>query len=266
MRDSSLLSPPTPSERLLARFCTPPSMVESFTEHVDASAEYAELVSALPEIPHLVAGASVLDFGCGTGSHAVGMAKAGARSVVGLDINDSYLRLGAVLAEREQVQDRVLFRPDLTGEMNGTFDLVVSYNSMEHFADPAGVVRVMKTALRPNGRLLISFSPPWLSAYGAHMAYITPIPWVHLLFSERTLMRIRSRYRDDGATRFEEIEGGLNRMTVAKFQSLLRAERLDVEWMRLTPMKGLPLVTKLPGIRELFTTRVACSLRADHRS
>ncbi len=73
-------------------------------------------------------------------------------------------------------------------------------------------------------------------------------------------MKVRTRYKSDGATRFEDIEGGLNKMSVAKFTGLLEREGLSPEWMRLTAMKRLPMVTRIPVIRELTTVQVACSL------
>ena len=38
---------------------------------------------------------------------------------------------------------------------------------------------------------------------------ITKLPWVNLLFPERVVLAVRSRYRTDGATRYEDCGGGL---------------------------------------------------------
>ncbi|CAN5864331.1 hypothetical protein BH24ACI4_BH24ACI4_08100 [soil metagenome] len=55
------------------------------------------------------------------------------------------------------------------------------------------------------------------------MVHFTKLPWVNVLFSERTVMQVRARFRDDGATRYEEVVMGLNRMTIARFERLIRA-------------------------------------------
>lgn len=251
-------------ERLLLRFCreVQPEKLQGADNPAAFEQEMRTLAADLPELTSIVQGKRVLDFGCGTGSHAVGMALNGASSVVGLDINDRFLEVGRAKAKRHGVSDKVEFKKLLGQHEIGSFEVVLSYNSMEHFSDPQQMLALMRSAVSTSGRVVISFSPPWYSAYGAHFHYITPIPWVHLLFPERLLMKVRTRYKSDGAERFEDIEGGLNKMSVSKFKRLLEREGLSPEWMRLTAMKRIPLVTKIPVIRELTTVQVACSLAA----
>ena len=43
---------------------------------------------------------------------------------------------------------------------------------------------------------------------------MTKYPWAHVLFSENTIMAVRKLYKNDNASRFEEVEGGLNQMTI----------------------------------------------------
>jgi len=43
---------------------------------------------------------------------------------------------------------------------------------------------------------------------------MTPLPWAHLLFPESVIMNERKRFRpDENANKFEEVKGGLNKMT-----------------------------------------------------
>jgi hypothetical protein len=94
------------------------------------------------------------------------------------------------------------------------------------------------------------------------MTGYTGLPWSNIIFSEKTLMDIRRRFRNDGATRYAEVEGGLNQMTVSRFERIVRsAEGVDITEFRLFAVKGLPLVTRLPGVRELLTASVSCVLR-----
>lgn len=248
-------------ERLLLRFCKPVHAVPADEPRPDVATEIAELFAVLPELPGLVRNQSVLDFGCGLGAHSIGMAMRGAMHVTGVDINETFLARARDEAPRQGIVGKTSFvTPDGLSQLDGQFDLVLSYNSMEHFSDPLSTLREMRRLVRPGGRVVISFSPPWYSAYGAHFAYITPIPWVHFVFPERTLMRVRTRYRNDGATRFEDIEGGLNRMSVRRYFRLLREAGLEIRSSRLIAMRGLPLVTRVPGLRELATTRVVTVL------
>jgi hypothetical protein len=59
--------------------------------------------------------------------------------------------------------------------------------------------------LRPGGRLYVNF-PPYYHPYGAHLSDAIYIPWVHLFFSERTLIEAyKSLVADlpDGAERIK---------------------------------------------------------------
>jgi hypothetical protein len=41
-----------------------------------------------------------------------------------------------------------------------------------------------------------------------------------VIFSEKALIRWRSTFKTDRATRFSEVAGGLNQMTIAKFEAV----------------------------------------------
>jgi hypothetical protein len=74
---------------------------------------------------------------------------------------------------------------------------------------------------------------------------------------------VRERFRNDGATRYEDVESGLNRMTLAKFERIITASGMSVNYLKFHTTKGLPLVDKLPLVRELLVGAVTCSLRRD---
>ena len=223
-------------------------------------AAFKQLTDPFPDLTDFTRGRHVLDLGCGLGYQAVAVARDGAARVVGVDINRAGLENGRKAAAAAGVADRVSFAERVGPDQRGTFDVVLSLNSMEHFADPAAMLGMMADALRPGGQLLITFSPPWYAPYGSHMYFFTRLPWVHLVFSERTVMAVRSRYRSDGARAYAEVEGGLNRMSVRKFTRLVRDSGLVVRSFRTDPVKGLPLVTRVPGLRELVTNRITCRL------
>ncbi len=95
-------------------------------------------------------------------------------------------------------------------------EVIVSLDSFEHFGDPAGVLAVMHDLLKPGGVIIATFGPTWYHPLGGHLFSV--FPWAHLLFSEQALIRWRADIRSDGATRFGEVEGGLNQMTIARFE------------------------------------------------
>lgn len=233
------------------------------TDAVDHDTQEDPLITLKTRIPDFlerIQNKRILDFGCGAGRQTVAMAECGARQVVGLDTNPRVL-----LAAREQVaksnaSDRIEFHQQLNAESASKFDVVVSQNSMEHFYDPQDVVATMTAHLTAKGEILMTFGPTWLSPYGAHLWHLFPIPWVHLIFPENVIMAVRSEFHDDGATRYEEVEGGLNKMTVRKFEAIVSRSRLEPSYVRYHCVKNLHWMKHVPGVREFFVNAVTCVL------
>lgn len=201
----------------------------------------------------------ILDFGCGMGNQSVAMAKAGATEVVGLDIRlHEHARK---LAAENDCSHRVRFVNHLREDDWGSFDMVLSCSAIEHYRDPVAVVETMKRAAKPGGTVIISFAEPWYGPRGSHFDAFSRLPWVNLLFSEKTILTVRSHFRFDGARRFEDVEGGLNRMSIAKFERILRESGLEIEYFRVYMVKGIPVLHHVPVARELFAAAAACVLR-----
>ena len=217
------------------------------------------LSEVFPNFLESIVGKQVLDFGCGAGYQSVALAMSKAKYVVGLDTNRRSLAKARHLAEERGVHG-VEFTEKLPDHLIGTFDMVISQNSMEHFDRPAEILDEMVRALNEDGRILITFGPPWRAPYGAHTHFFTKAPWVNLLFSERTVMNVRAYFRNDGAVRYEEVEGGLNRMTVAKFEEMVLRSEMRVDYCKYDTVRGIDFLARLPLIRELFVNRISCVL------
>jgi SAM-dependent methyltransferase len=200
-----------------------------------------------------IAGKVVIDFGCGEGAHAVEMAARGAKRVIGTDNRQEVLQSARRNALRAGVQDRCLFAT-ATDELA---DYIVSMDSFEHFADPAGILLIMNTLLKPAGEVLASFGPTWYHPLGGHLFSV--FPWAHLVFSKKALIRWRSTFKTDGATRFSEVAGGLNQMTIAKFEEVVASSPLKFANLELVPIRKLhPIHNRLT--REFTTAIVRCRL------
>jgi len=200
-----------------------------------------------------IAGKVVIDFGCGTGVEAVEMARSGAKQVIGVDIREDVLQAARELAASVGVQARCSFG-SATAELA---DIIVSLDAFEHFGDPAEILRLMDNLLRPSGEVLVSFGPTWYHPSGGHLFSI--FPWAHLAFSEKALIRWRSAFKTDGATRFSEVAGGLNQMTIAKFETLIENGPFKVADLELVPIRRLRhFHNRLT--REFTTAIVRCRL------
>jgi SAM-dependent methyltransferase len=134
----------------------------------------------------------------------------------------------------------------------GSFDVVLSHNSFEHFKDPYRILDEMKELLTPDGKLYITFGPLWFSPYGAHMHFFTSIPYVHLIFSEMTVMKARSHYRNDGAMRYHEVEGGLNKMSYNNFNKIITDSEMKIKQKKFHCIKGVNFLSVVPYLREFL--------------
>ena len=115
----------------------------------------------------------------------------------------------------------------------------------------------MSALLQPAGEVIVSFGPTWYHPLGGHLFSV--FPWAHLLFSEKALIRWRSTFKSDGATRFSEVAGGLNQMTISKFEDLIEDSPFKLASMELVPIKK---VRRFHGrlTREFTTAIVRCYL------
>jgi SAM-dependent methyltransferase len=200
-----------------------------------------------------IAGKIVIDFGCGDGSDAVEMAVKGAARVIGIDIREDLLRAGTQKALSAGVQNVCL----LASATTELADLIVSVDAFEHFADPARILRIMDTLLKPNGEVLASFGPTWYHPLGGHLFSV--FPWAHLIFNEQALIRWRSTFKTDGATRFSEVAGGLNQMTIGRFEELVSRSPFCLNTLELVPIRKLRFVHNR-FTREFTTAIVRCRL------
>lgn len=205
-----------------------------------------ELIQRLP-------GKIVADFGCGEGKEAVELAKLGAAKVYGVEIRPELHESGRTLARKAGVSGICEFvvRPP-----EGA-DIILSIDAFEHFDDPEFILREMNSMLAPQGEAWISFGPPWYHPLGGHLFSV--FPWAHLMFSEKALIRWRSDFKHDGATRFSEVAGGLNQMTIARFERIVQASPFRIASLNVVPIRKLkPLHTRLT--REFTTAAVRCLL------
>jgi SAM-dependent methyltransferase len=201
-----------------------------------------------------IQGKTVIDFGCGEGAEAVQMALAGAERVTGLDIQTQLLERARVRAKEAGIEERCRF----VTAIDEPSDVVTSLDAFEHFNDPEGALGTMYGLLRPGGKLIVSFGPTWYHPLGGHLFSV--FPWAHLLFSEEALIAWRADFKTDGATKFDEVAGGLNRMTISRFERIVRNSRFEIESLETMPIRKLKSLHS-KWTREWSTAIVRARLR-----
>jgi SAM-dependent methyltransferase len=221
--------------------------------------------------PMDLTGRRVLDFGCYVGGSSLWYALHGAARVVGVDISAEALDVAreyvagklAHLPQggRDFAEERLEFRQGCRHSIpleDESVDLVVSEDVVEHLEDPEAILREWWRVLVPGGRVMLSFGPLWYHPHGIHLWEIFPGPWTHLLFSEETCVRARNYLKNDGQNGSRWTE--LNKMTMSRFEKLVRGSPFRQVMLRTHAMLGLKPLTLLPGLRELFISQVDCIL------
>ena len=73
-------------------------------------------------------------------------------------------------------------------------------------------------------------------------------------------MKVRATYRNDGAMRYVDVPGGLNMMSIAKWEGLVANTGLKVEYSKYHAIKNIPLLAAIPALRELMVNDVTAVL------
>lgn len=155
------------------------------------------------------------------------------------------------------------------------FDLICSYNSFEHFADPAAVLRQLLLACQPGGLLYLEFGPLYCGPWGLHAYRTLYMPYPQFLFSEQFLSRkLESLGIEDLGSRRTSLQH-LNRWRAAQFRELwnrsgcellrCHVNLLDVQYLRM--VKSFPKAFRGRGLtlEDLLTQSLSVLLRRPTR-
>ena len=142
----------------------------------------------------LVPGRRVLDAGCGVGWGSELLRRAGAASVVGVDISDE------ALADARRRAPECEFVPGDLRKLpfaDGEFDAVVCMEALEHTDDVSGTLDQLARVLRPDGVLLVSSPNPGVYEAGNpfHLHELTADELHHELGARFPHTRLLRQYR-----------------------------------------------------------------------
>lgn len=214
-------------------------------------------------------GLRYLDMGCGSGEITLELARALGGGVTGVDFLPRFVERARAQAEAQGLESAVTFHcADLHAwQPPHPFDVVFSFDALEHIADPRAFMARMADFLAPGGVAVMSFGPLFHSPFGDHMSgfFRHQVPWRGVLFSEQAVMRVRREfYRPtDPARRYQEVAGGLNLMRYSEFLEHARATGWRFRYLRTNAFLRNPAlrgindtVCSLPGVRDYFIHNV----------
>lgn len=219
----------------------------------------------------------VLDIGCGAGGKTIYYASQGVKKIVGVEILSKYKEEAENLAKKYNLEQKFEFvaaDASQTPFPDESFDTIIMNDAMEHVDEPEKVLDECYRILKKNGKLYLNF-PPYNHPYGAHLSDAIAMPWVHVFFSEKTLIdTYKQLVKDlpDGKDRIEfrigrqpdgtEYFSYINKMTIKRANKILKNSKFNMEYYSEEPLRSIFKVpAKMPVLKEFLVKMVVCVLR-----
>ena len=113
------------------------------------------MIEAILDHARIEPGVDVLDVACGTGVLIPDYLRRGARSVTGVDLSQ---KMSAIAENRFQKDGRVriLCADAEKAPLPRTYDRIVIFNALPHFADPERLIAHLSAYLKPGGFLTVA--------------------------------------------------------------------------------------------------------------
>ncbi len=127
----------------------------------------------------LAADARILDAGCGSGRNMVELARFG--SVTGVELSQTSVEIARARGAGEVIAGSVLEMPFA----EGSFDLAVSLDVIEHLEDDLAALRELRRTVAPGGALLVTV-PAYQWLWSGH----DEINHHHRRYTRRALQRV----------------------------------------------------------------------------
>ncbi|MFW6145853.1 MAG: class I SAM-dependent methyltransferase [Planctomycetota bacterium] len=221
-----------------------------------------------------LSGVRLVDLGCNDGAITRRYGGVGPREVIGVDINAAAIERATRLHAAANVSFRVSGIDRLPLD-DGSVDVIVSYDVFEHIAKLDDMLAECRRVLRPGGTVLAG-TWSWRHPFAPHLWSVMPVPWAHVVFSERTMLRacrevyLSPWYRptmhdlDAGGNRFADkytetsiYPDYLNKLLIRDYHRLLAASGL--QW-RIHPVpfssplaRWTKIFLRVPWLREFIT-------------
>jgi len=234
-----------------------------FAYHLNTTFEFWRRFGGMPSL----AGKRVLDFGAGTGGMVQRLVDNGAAEVVGVDISDYAIAYGK--QRLEPFGDRArLIAGDIRELDIGSFDMIVSQNTLEHVMPLEEVIQAVVALAKPGADIYFGFSPLWYSPYGHHGYPPTKLPWYHLIFGEQAVLD--SMRAVSGKIYTDVHDAGFNKVTPDAFEALFHRLPVDIVSLRKNVVTGgwkqrvaslLNPIAQLPLLQKYMTVSIYAHLR-----
>ena len=209
-----------------------------------------------------------LDFGCGHGSLCVDLAKNGAKSVNGIDLEDKLLSFANENLKKNYSQfvSKIEFTKKdlLKTNFNKEFDVIVTKDTFEHTLNLPKVLDKFYEILKKDGKVYAGFGPLYNSFNGDHGRTQLKFPWLHVILSDTYIV---NRYNKNNEIKINKIEDlGLNKYSFKDYEKIFNNSNFEIETF-ITNQSDHPvssifnLLSKINFIKEFFTYNIYCVLK-----
>lgn len=243
---------------------------------------------ALARLGVNLAGARVLEVGCGTGLYSLALASREVELVAGVDLALPLFEPGPRGASFRRLASLVLAQLGLGSDIEralgelpirlcpmdarelafetDSFDLVWSGACLEHVSNVDVALAEMARVLRPRGRMYHRIDP-FFWARGCHLPGLVDVPWAHARLSPDEYRRLMlDTHGTNGATERIDFVQSLNQFTVRQWRDVFDAAPLEmIRWeeQRLDWVRDLlgshPEVTETT-IKRVEPSDLTCSM------
>ena len=208
--------------------------------------------------------ALIADVGCGHGSLCIDMAMSGARRVIGFELNGRKIEFAKENLHRNypDLEQIVEFRyQDMAVAPETDFDFIVTKDTFEHVLYLARLLEALKQKLAAGGKIFAGFSPLWNSPFGDHRRTRIGIPWGHVIFTEKFLIRRLARKYPEHESVKSIYELGLNKLSLADYRRIFQESGLSIDFFRVNNSdrfvsKVFSLLRKMPLLEEYFSFNI----------
>lgn len=247
-------------EPLPARTSNPPAFVDAvhaYLAHARDQFNYDALVHTFLDVDRFrrwaavvhrlrpLDGARVLSSGCGMAGSLLAWRDAGAAVAVGVEVDDDYVRMGALRVEALPGADVLPYDGRRLPFPDGAFDVVESLDVVEHTLDPLAYLAELRRVLAPGGVVLV-VTPNRLWPVEQHLGIVGP-PWLPVRAADAlwTALSSMPRLDEDRRFRWSKLRGmRTQNLSLRRLRSLART--LDVR-LRLLRHADAPDAWPLPA-------------------
>ncbi len=246
--------------------------------HLDRAMYFKELAITcekyyIPYISHyktILPDLRVLEVGCGDGGNLLPFAKLSCK-VTGVDLAACRINDATSFFKENKLQGDFIVADIFNfNSLGDQFDIIICHDVIEHIADKKQFILHLKSFLSNTGIMFIAF-PAWQMPFGGHQQicknkFLSHLPFIHLLPSTlyEALLRL---FKEDKNAITELLNIKQTRCPIEKFLKIIHQTNCDIVNQRfyfinphyeikfsLKPKKLFPLISKIPYIRNFFTT------------